>query len=266
MSVNSNMAKWLKSFVAEQDDLDPLKLNYVLRQMGKWRSALIVNTFIQHHGLKVLHGPFAGMDYVARATEGALAPRLIGSYESELHEDLMAFAAEDLDCVIDIGCAEGYYAVGLARLMPNTVVYAHDIDERAREACAVLAAKNGVADRVLVGGLFAPADFEAFRGRRCLVMCDTEGAEDDLLDPGVSPALKEMSLIVETHGMFRPGVLQRLVQRFSASHEIKVLEQQGKTTPLPDWLKALSHMDQLMAVWEWRSGPTPWLVMRPKAA
>jgi hypothetical protein len=26
----------------------------------------------------------------------------------------------------------------------------------------------------------------------------------------------------------------------------------------------LSHMDRLLAIWEWRSGPTPWLVMRPK--
>jgi len=24
----------------------------------------------------------------------------------------------------------------------------------------------------------------------------------------------------------------------------------------------LAHLDQLLAVWEWRSGPTPWLVMK----
>jgi hypothetical protein len=34
----------------------------------------------------------------------------------------------------------------------------------------------------------------------------------------------------------------------------------------PWWLKDLSHLDQLLAVWEWRAGPTPWLVMTPKAA
>ena len=34
---------------------------------------------------------------------------------------------------------------------------------------------------------------------------------------------------------------------------------------VPDWLMASNHLDQLLAVWEWRLGPTPWLVMRPKS-
>ena len=29
-------------------------------------------------------------------------------------------------------------------------------------------------------------------------------------------------------------------------------------------LKASNHLDQLLAVWEWRLGPTPWLIMRPR--
>jgi hypothetical protein len=28
----------------------------------------------------------------------------------------------------------------------------------------------------------------------------------------------------------------------------------------------LAHRGQLLATWEWRSGPTPWLVMRSRAA
>jgi len=26
----------------------------------------------------------------------------------------------------------------------------------------------------------------------------------------------------------------------------------------------LAHLDQLLAVWEWRSGPKPWLVMKTR--
>jgi hypothetical protein len=32
----------------------------------------------------------------------------------------------------------------------------------------------------------------------------------------------------------------------------------------PTWFNNLAHLDQLLAVWEWRSGPTPWLVMKRK--
>ena len=30
----------------------------------------------------------------------------------------------------------------------------------------------------------------------------------------------------------------------------------------PAWFNNLAHLDQLLATWEWRSGATPWLVMK----
>ncbi|HEV7385173.1 MAG TPA: methyltransferase [Phenylobacterium sp.] len=240
------------------------ELNQVLRLAGRWRSHLLANTFIAHHGARIRGGPFAGMEYVSAATEGALIPRLLGTYESELHPHLQAFAAAGLDGVVDVGCAEGYYAVGLARMMPDVTVYAYDIDARAREACTELAGKNEVSDRVIVGGEFAPDGFEAFAGRRMLVMVDAEGAELDILQPALSPALAGMNIIVETHDLYRSGALATMVERFSPTHDIVRVDQQPKTFDMPDWLRELPHLDQLLAVWEWRVQPTPWLVMTPK--
>jgi hypothetical protein len=240
------------------------EMNELLRTLGRWRSRVLANTFIAREGLRIRSGPFAGMEYVAEATEGALIPRLLGSYESELHPHLAAFAAEGLEAVIDVGCAEGYYAVGLARLMPRATIFAHDIDPKARQACAELAARNGLAARVRVGGAFAPADFQAFAGRRVLVMVDAEGAELDVLRPDLAPALAAMNLVVETHDVYRKGALAELVRRFSPTHRIVLVRQQPKVLELPAWLQELGHLDQLLAVWEWRRAPTPWLVMRPK--
>ena len=239
-------------------------LNELLRLMGRWRSRLLANTFLQHHGARIWGGPFAGMQYVTEATEGVLIARLLGTYESELHPHLERLVAGGLDCVIDVGCAEGYYAMGLARLAPEATVYAYDIDEKARAACAELAAKNALTERVVIGGAFAPDGFEAFAGRRALVLVDAEGAEIDILQPALSPALAGMAIIVETHDLYRPGALAILLERFSASHDIVRVDQQQKTFDMPDWLKALPQLDQLLAVWEWRARPTPWLVMTPK--
>lgn len=238
----------------------------LLRLLGRWRSTMLANTYLAQHGAKIWGGPFAGMEYVSAATEGALVPRLLGTYESELHPHLLRLAEDGLDCVVDVGCAEGYYAVGLARLMPQVTVYAYDIDPKARAACAELAAKNGVSDRVIIGGEFKPDGFEAFAGQRVLVMLDAEGAEVDVLQPALSPALAGMNLIVETHDVYRPGALATMVQRFAPTHDIVQVLQQPKTFDPPPWFGALAHLDQLLAVWEWRMQPTPWLVMRPKAA
>ena len=242
----------------------PDELNEFLRMLGRWRSRMLANTYLHHEGARIRSGPFAGMEYVSQATEGALVPRLLGAYESELHPHILAFAREDLEAVIDVGCAEGYYAVGLARLMPQATIHAYDIDPKARAACGELAARNGVAARVRIGEAFAPEGFQAFAGRRVLVMVDAEGAELDVLRPELAPALAAMSLIVETHDVYRKGALDELVRRFSPTHAIEVVRQQAKLVDYPAWLQALPHLDQLLAVWEWRQAPTPWLVMRPR--
>jgi hypothetical protein len=265
MNESLSAANWVKSRVdawTEAPDND--ELNEVLRRLGRWRSRLLANTYVAHHGPVVMQGLFAGMTYLSAATEGALVPRLLGTYESELHSHIREIAADGLDCVVNVGCAEGYYAVGLARLMEGVEVHAFDTDPDAQKACADLAAKNGVEGRVRVGGEFWAEDFERFAGRRTLVMMDVEGAELDLLDPRRAPALLGMSVIVETHDLYRQAARGQLMVRFAPSHEIRVVEQQPKTLELPSWLRELPHLDQLLAVWEWRIRPTPWLVMTPR--
>lgn len=265
--ITAGYARHLRDLVAGWPAQPEIReLDNALRRLGQWRSLVLAQTCIGlAGGPRIQGGPFEGMEYVEQATEGALVPRLLGTYESELHPHLRRLAAAGLDCVIDVGCAEGYYAVGLARMMPDVIVHAFDIQEQARVACADLAARNGVTDRVNIGGEFAPDGFEAFAGQRCLVIVDAEGAEVDILQPALSPALSRMHVIVETHDLYRKGALAELVRRFSPTHDIVREDTRAKVIdPMPPWLAELGHLDQLLAVWEWRQGPTPWLVMTPK--
>ncbi len=264
--VTHHFAELLRQQIAAWPaDPDIHELNELLRLAGRWRAHVLTRTYQAHHGVQILGGLFAGMEFVAQAAEGPLCPKLLGVYENELHPHLTEFMSQGIEAVIDVGCAEGYYAVGLARTVPGATVYAYDIDENARRACTDLAARNGVSDRVIVGGEFAPGGFEAFAGRRVLVIVDTEGAEVDILQPVLSPALAGMNIIVETHDVYRPGALATMIERFSPTHDIVRVDQQPKMFDVPPWLADLPHLDQLLAVWEWRTAPTPWLVMRPKA-
>ena len=262
LNVAGRVREWIQAWPAKPN---ASALQRVLRFLSQWRSLVLANTYLEHHGPIIHGGLFGGMAYVTNATEGALMPRLLGTYEAELHPHLSAFLAEGVDCIVDIGCAEGYYAVGLARLAPHVIVYAHDTDLAAQAACKALAARNEVEDRVIVGGAFEPADFEVFSGRRVLVIVDAEGAEIDVLQPSLSPALANMDIIVETHDVFRPGALETMVLRFSPTHDIVRVDEGPKEYDPPAWLKGLAELDKLIAVWEWRLQPTPWLVMRPKS-
>src|SRR5438477_7503575 len=102
--------------------------------------------------LVVKHGPFQGMQYTATQwVGGAVFPKLLGCYERELHEVIEACCKTPYTEIVDIGCAEGYYAVGLARRIPTAKVYAYDIQESAQRRCQEMARANGVDQRVITG-------------------------------------------------------------------------------------------------------------------
>ena len=249
---------------AEGEQVKVAQLNNALRLLSKWRSVLIQNTVLKQHGTTVWQGPLKGLDFLPQSAEGCHIAKLLGCYEQPLQPHIEAAIAANYPTILNIGCAEGYYAVGMARRMPHTRVMAYDLNPTAQEVCMALAQKNGVSHRVQVGALFKPEDFAAYAGQKVLVLCDIEGAEQALLDPQLAPALAGMDLIVESHECLVAGITQTLIERFKPTHQITLVQDDGQRSlqAAPQWFANLAHLDQLLATWEWRSGPTPWLVMR----
>lgn len=206
-------------------------------------------------------GPFQGMLYAVEASEGGRAPRLLGVYEASLQPVIETVIARAYPQVLDIGCAEGYYAVGLARRMPQTIVHARDLNPTARTLCAQLAAANHVTDRLRIGPEVSHADFALCSAARTFILCDIEGAERALLDPGLAPGLTQADILVEVHEGMQPGLLATLTARFEPTHRITRIDRDLRPEALPVWADDLSDLDRLLLLWEWRSSPTPWLWM-----
>lgn len=240
------------------------EMNQTLRLLAKWRSALLDAHMDRTGPDRVPHGPFAGMSYTVRAAEGARLPRRLGLYEASLAPVIEAIIARAYPLVVDIGAAEGYYAVGLARRMPGSRVLARDGNPRALEFCAKLAADNGVSDRVETGGLLSHADLAVCASADCVVICDIEGAEAELLDPEAAPGLRHADILVEVHEGMQPGLLDLLTRRFAPSHDITRIDRRLDDAPLTGWMERLSDLDRLLLMWEWRSSATPWLWMTRK--
>lgn len=137
----------------------------------------------------VRDGPFEGMEFTTNCRLPWFPTYLTGNYEAELHEAVERFIASDPGIVVDVGCAEGYYAVGLATRLPRAQIYAYDIDEHARRTCAAVAAANGVADRVTIREACTHQDLRELCGPSTVLLMDCEGAELDLFDPRAVPAL-----------------------------------------------------------------------------
>jgi hypothetical protein len=254
-----------KSSISPSNDKAIEHIQDSLRLLGLERSKMLQAEFIAKYGLKVQAGLFEGMEYLPDCAEGCYIPKLLGCYEAELEPYFRQAIAKPYQAIVNVGCSEGFYAVGLARLMPQVQVYAHDTNEAAWADCQQLASQNGVIDRIHIGGTFVPMDFQEFADQKTLVLCDIEGGEEALLDPKLAPALSQMDIIVELHSGFVPNIQEILIQRFEKTHEISIVPHTLRGITLPPLLQEWSSLDQLLALCEWRAFPTPWLVIWAKS-
>lgn len=226
---------------------------YFRREFTRFHADYRPELFPPGTPITVQSGPFRGLSYLDEIVFGSIVPKWLGSYEAELHPVIQRIIGHPYATIIDVGCAEGYYAVGLAKVMPATRVVAFDTDFISRGQARRLARLNGVSDRVQVGALCRHADLDAYSRGETLVVCDIEGSETELLDPARAPSLRRNDLLVEIHesSQTSPLVEQLMQARFGASHRIARLA----ATDREAWIDAhRSHLPRPLSRERLRAG------------
>lgn len=215
--------------------------------------------------LEVLAGPFAGLKYVSESVIGGLA-RLFGTYEAELHGVVEEVVEKGYPAIINIGSGEGYYAIGLARRLPDARVYAFDMDPAEQRQCQRMVEANGVADRVSIAGACSIDELAALPLRGCLLVCDCEGAEFELLQPGLVPALRAADILVELHDWLVPGTTAAIVERFRDTHDIRLIDTQPRDPDAYPQLRGLNPAERRLVVDERRPPWMQWAYLRARAS
>ena len=162
------------------------------------RSELEQDLHSRLNGL-VADGPFRGMRCLPSAHASTLSPKLLGTYEREIQNDLMKLAYS-IDSFLDVGCAEGYYTTGLS-LVPNiSKVVGVDINEHSLEAARKMAALNGAAHKCAFKANIE--DALAMLTGATLIMIDVDGSEINVLDKifqcSTENLLRRSSFLIET--------------------------------------------------------------------
>jgi hypothetical protein len=214
------------------------------------RVAALTRSFVAWHGLTVSGGPFAGLIY-PDASATSLIPKLLGAYERELHAAIERAVAADPDLIVNVGAADGYYAVGLARRCPAAVVHAYEADPRVRALLARVAAANAIA--LEIDGAAGVEDLRGLRGDRALVVVDCEGCEAALLDPALA-LLRTATIVAELHDFAIDG--DAVAARFAATHDLEIVP----AGPQPPERGSPVGL----ALSEYRPGPMRWAVLVPR--
>jgi hypothetical protein len=220
----------------------------------------IAKRFADVNGLAVLHGPFAGMRYPLKSVlTRHSVPMLLGSYERELHGIVELALGERYDRVIDIGSAEGYYAVGFA-LKGKSPVVAFDTDFRELRLCREMAEINGVAKHLTGRGWCSAETLGSLaENARCFVLSDCEGYEAELFDRATLDRLRRSDILVELHG----HAYEVLVKPFSRTHDVQMIETSARGSNDYAELACLGS-DAARAVAEYRPADQRWLFAKAR--
>lgn len=218
---------------------------------------------------RVASGPFEGMKFVAQGVCGAVIPKLLGVYEKELHPSIEKIEHVEIAHIINVGGAEGYYVVGLLKLLKEATATVFELQVKGQNLIREVAKRNGVVERISILGKCNIESLRSAMGKdgNSLIVCDVEGFERTLLDPSNINGLKGSYILVEVHDHLCPGVGQQLIRRFESSHSITKVHQESRKKedyPLRDpIIKALPFIVNRYALNEFRSPEIYWLWMTP---
>lgn len=256
------------------------KIAYYIRTLPKPFNYLVINVLVRLGFLnpqnkyylslgcpkEILAGPFVGLRYYPNSHGSMLLPKFLGTYEKELSAVLCDMTRDRPDVVVDIGSAEGYYAVGLAKLLPEARIITFDVNSRANAKLLKNAQLNRVANRIDIRQACTFDNLKSVleNALRPLIISDCEGYEFELLNPAKVEGLKNADMIVEIHPDQDNNTVSHFAERFSATHEIDVITSEKRT--INDWpsriaSNKMTDVEKLQALNE-RPSSQQWVILR----
>jgi hypothetical protein len=213
--------------------------------------------------LRVIEGPFRGLRFPsADSLHSSLSPKLLGTYEKELHAPIERLLTKgNYDVIVDVGVAEGYYAVGLALRCPEASVFAYDIDPLSKDLLFEMARTNRVADRIAFEGECTGNRLEALsrRFQRGLLVSDCEGYELELLEPKMFESLSRWDILIETHDSLNHDITRVLKRRAQTCHRVTEICRRSRGLRDYPGPRGPSKMIRLAAMDEGRTWRSKWL-------
>ena len=227
------------------------------------------STLSKAHNHKVAYGPFKGMSLPKNLWWGDdRITQTLGIYEEHVLKQLIENRNQGATKLIDIGAADGYFAIGMTFSKIYQTCIAFEISEEGRKRISENAKSNRCEDCIEIHG---EADLEslteALSGpETSTVLIDIEGCEYDLLNDKMLKLLSDSFVICELHNNLIDDGLAReraLLQRASKYFNTSLIKRE---TYNPNAFSELNHLDdthRLIAVSEGRSKNTEWLVCSP---
>ena len=227
------------------------------------------NNFINSIGTNIINGPFKGMKYISESVGSCHMPKILGIYENEIYPILLNFLSNS-DLFVDIGAAEGYYAVGSAIKYPNLNVIAFEMDKTGRQYISNLKKRNNV-DNVEIRKKFSDVDFFSIQKsayNRITYLIDIEGEEINIFSK-YHNHFNNSYFIIEIHDRVSNKIESYLKRFYSNTHNTYIIPIKDKSiSDLPIKIPTLLKLFKNKLIYkhllsEWREYEQSFLVCEP---
>ena len=217
---------------------------------------------------RVQQGPFKNMILSEKQywDIGDNGGKILGIYEKEIQDLIVKIQEkEEYTTFIDIGGADGFYAIGsvASNLFKECIVF--ETSKRGRKSIFNNAKLNKVEDMISIQGIATDSAILELSNKinHSLILCDIEGGEFKLFSNKLLEKLCSSNIIIEIHRVTKEDELD-LEKRASKLFNINKVIQNPRSLYIFDELKSFSDNNRSLLLSEGRSHVQEWWHLSPK--
>ena len=249
--------------------LDKFSIENKIHQKRKKLSKAIFSDF---NGI-VKYGYFKGFSLGESYKWGSAdaASMLLGFYEKEILERLV-LESGNRRTLIDLGAADGYYAVGtlFGNIFDRTICF--EISEESRRNILENSKINNVENNIIIKGAVNNSNLipelmnENVKYSESVMLCDIDGGEFDPFNDDVLSQLNGLVIIIEIHEWHKNGLGNYNLLKSRASKYFNLEEITMGSRDLSKYLEIRHLRDDFrwLLCSEGRHHLMTWLVLTPK--
>ena len=218
----------------------------------------------------IAYGVFKGMKMSDKVWWGKydVASKILGQYESHVIDKIVQLSNE-CDTFIDIGAADGYFAIGAVKSELYSKSICFELSEIGQKVIIENSKLNDISDSVAVYGVATEDSIKDIlsQNEKAVVLCDIEGAEFDVLTVGMLEVLKNCSIIIELHDTFTAGADNRREKLFDRAKNFFEISYLSRTNPDVYEFSELNYLndnERFLIFSEGRPLNMEWVCFSPK--
>ena len=230
------------------------------------------NYFSMKFNYTIQYGLFTGMKFSKKLWWGKsdLTSMYFGFYEQQILNILSNYKNSKYKYFIDIGAANGYYAVGVLFSKIFTFSYAFEISKTGQSVIENLAKLNNVNDSIQIfGECNSISLFNLNKNilNQSFILIDIEGAEFDLLNESMLCFLCNSVILIELHEFFFDNGLNKVSNLINIANKYFIINKIISSERNPNIYKELENInddDKWLLCSERRKKSMTWLLLEPK--